>query len=137
MTWLLGYLPLLKKFGPFILAGMVVLGVYMAGRSHGKAKWYPRYQKELEAKRDALEREKRLSSELEGVRRGLALCTERTADWKADAAAKISRLEDELEKTPDSVVRYRDKIVEVPNEITSDQCEEALAQAADFLRVAC
>jgi len=125
MTWAV-ILPMLKRAAPYILVAIAVFGVYQLGRSHGKAKWYPKYQEQLNAAREA-------ERQLKGVRRGLALCIEKTADFSAESSARISRLEKALEEKPEVIYKYRDQIVRVDEAIQSEDCETALAEAAAFL----
>ena len=125
MTWAL-LLPWVKRIAPFLAIFAVLACVYSYGHSRGKAKWKPR----AEVAEKAL---KRAEAGWESSRKAVAICNEQTLEFTSEAAARQARLEAELDKSPRVVTEYVDRVKTIDNTIVSDDCVDALSQAAEVL----
>ena len=123
--WLV-VLPWLKRLTPYLAIFAVLACVYSYGHSRGKAKWKTR----AEVAESAL---KRAEAGLESSRKAVAICNEQTLEFTSEAAARQARLEAELDKKPKIVTEYVDRVKTIDNTIVSEDCADALGQAADVL----
>ena len=120
------WLPLVKKIAPYLAIFVLLACVYSYGHGRGKAKWKTR----AEAAENAL---KRAEAGWESSRRAVAVCNERTLEFTAEASARQARLEAELDKKPETVTEYVERVKTIENTIVSEDCEDALSQAAEVL----
>jgi hypothetical protein len=118
--------PLIKKIAPYLAIFGLLACVYSYGHGRGKAEW----KSKAEAAESAL---KRTNAQLESSRRATAVCNERTLDFTAEAAARQARLKMELDKRPKVITEYVERVKTIENTIVSEDCVEAISQAAEVL----
>lgn len=128
MTWafLSSLLPYVKRAAPFLAIFALLACVYSYGHSRGRDKWKPR----AEAAESAL---KRAQAGWESSRKAVAICNEQTLEFTSEAAARQARLEAALAEKPAVVTEYIDRVKTIDNTIVSEDCADALGQAADVL----
>jgi len=125
---------LVRKFGPYFVVAAFLVGIYTVGYSKGKAKWKDKYNVAV-AERKAMEVDRDAANiGWERSRRSVAICNERTADFSADSAARISRLESALAEKPEVITEYVEAGDAVETVIVSQDCTTALSEAAKVLK---
>lgn len=122
MAWLL----LLKKFGPYLAVVLLIVGIYACGHSRGASKWKDKFETEEFNRKKAV-------AGLDQAQSAVVACDEATRQYKKDANARITQLEEKLQREPEIITRYRDRVEVVERIIQSEDCVTALAEVAEVL----
>lgn len=116
-----------KKFGPWVAIVLLLIGIYVFGHSRGAAKWKIKYDAaNIERKEAVSDRDQALAA--------VAVCNEATEKYKIDAEARVARLVAELQREPEIITKYRDRVEVVERVIRSEDCADALIEVDEVLR---
>jgi len=122
--------PIVRKFGPYLLIVVALGALWLHGNQTGKRKWQAKYKAEVAAHEATARTLNDTNIRWTESRMAVAICNERTADFSAEASARISRLEAALAEKPRVITQYIEAADNLDSVITSDVCTEALSQAA-------
>lgn len=128
MTWLIVW-GFIKRFWPALLVLAVV--TYVAWMFHGYRDEISRLTYEVERKTVQMQM---LKMQRDDAIKGIDACNNSVNSLREQEQEYLDRIEELMSQPPEVIVRYRDRVVRIEDEINANTCEGAVEQLGQALK---